>query len=341
MNKLQYKTYRIRNLVISKIDNEIAVLYKGKKKLYSKIFRTERLLSGSRKFIFSISILFVAGTAFFIYKNIDFHSYEDSENNIDKDEKQKNEILLSGKADFSDKQKIETLSVREHTIQDGDTLIGLAKEYGVSMDTICGSNKLNSYDFIRTGKKLKIPNKDGILHEVAKGDNLNNIARYYKVPVEKIFTENNARNFDFISIGDVIFIPDAKPLNIMPGFLWPSQIRRITSRFGWRRDPINGLRQFHYGLDIISYYLSIRATKYGKVTYTGWIGKYGNVVIIDHPGGWKSLYGHLSKIFVRSGQTVRQGQWIGRSGNTGYSTGPHLHFELIKDGAYKNPYKYL
>ena len=90
-----------------------------------------------------------------------------------------------------------------------------------------------------------------------------------------------------------------------------------------------------------SRYQLIRSTKYGKVTYAGWMGKYGKVLIIAHPGGWKSLYGHLSKIIVKKGQYVKQGQFIARSGNTGYSTGPHLHFELIKNGRHKNPYKYL
>jgi murein DD-endopeptidase MepM/ murein hydrolase activator NlpD len=348
MNKLQYRTYRLGNLVISKIDNEIAFLYKGKKKLHSKLVRTDSLLSGARKFIVFLSILLVAGTAFFIYKNINFHSNEylnissnESSIVVDKDEQQKNEILLSPKTDFSEQQKFVKLTIREHVVQDGDTISGLAKEYGVSMDTICGSNKLNSYDFIHKGKKLRIPNKDGVLHEVSKGQNLNDLAKYYKVPLEKIFAQNNARNFDFISVGDVIFIPDAKPLNVMPGFLWPAQVLRITCRFGWRRDPFNGARQFHQGLDIRSNYQSIRATKYGRVVFTGWMGRYGNLVIIAHPGGWKSLYGHLSKIFVRQGQEVRQGQWIGRSGNTGYSTGPHLHFELIKDGIPRNPYNYL
>jgi murein DD-endopeptidase MepM/ murein hydrolase activator NlpD len=351
MNRLQYRTYKLGNLVISKIDNEIAFLYKGKKKLYSKLIRTDGLLSGVRKFIILVSILLVTGTAFYIYNNITFHSNESTESteikenaiavDVDKDEQKKNDILSSKTTDYPDQQKFVKLTIREHIVKDKDTISGLAKEYGVSMDTICGSNRLNSYDFIHTGKKLKIPNKDGVLHEITKGQNIYDIAKYFKVPVEKIFAQNNAKNFDFISVGDIIFIPDAKPLNIMPGFLWPAVIWRITCRFGWRRDPFNGMRQFHQGLDIRSNYQNIRATKFGRVTYTGWLGKYGNVIIIAHPGGWKSVYGHLSRIFVRQGQEVRQGQWIGKSGNTGYSTGPHLHFELIKDGVPKNPYNYL
>ena len=94
-------------------------------------------------------------------------------------------------------------------------------------------------------------------------------------------------------------------------------------------------------MDIRSNYQPVRSTKYGKVTYSGWFGGYGKAVIVAHPGGWKSLYGHLSKIFVKRGQYVKQGQYVGRSGNTGYSSGPHLHFELIYNGRHVNPYRYL
>lgn len=339
MNKLQYKSYKIGNLIISKINNDITFSYKGKNRNYSKTISESKSFSTGKKYILGIILLiFTSGMAFYIYNNFDFHSYE---NTFEKDEQQKNELLLSSKTDFSDQQRPVILKIREHIVQDGDTLSGLAKEYGISMDTICGSNRLHSYDIIQSGKKLKIPNKDGVLHEVMKGQTIIDIARQYKISVEKIFSENTKKNYDFISVGDMIFVPDAKPLNIIPGFLWPAQLWRITSRYGWRRNPINGERHFHEGLDIRSKYQLIRATKYGQVTYTGWMGGYGKVIIIAHQNGWKSLYGHLAGIFVKPGQYVKQGQHIGRSGDTGYSTGPHLHFELIKDGVHKDPRRYL
>ncbi|MFH0975342.1 MAG: M23 family metallopeptidase [Spirochaetota bacterium] len=296
------------------------------------------VLFAGKKFIILTLIVLFSGIGYYLYYNIDSNSHDSI---FEEDEKHKNELLLSQKTDFSDQGKTEKLKIREHTVEDGDTLSELAKEYGVSMDTICGSNNLRSYDLIPSGKKLNIPNKDGILHKVAKGQSVNDIARNYKVSVDKIFAENDKKNFDFVSVGEIIFVPDAKPMDIIPGFMWPAQKWYITCRYGWRRDPFNGYRQFHQGLDIRSKYQLIRATKYGKVTYTGWMGRYGNVIIIAHQSGWKSLYGHLSRIFVNSGQYVKQGQWIARSGNTGYSTGPHLHFELIKDGIPKNPYNYL
>ena len=339
MNKLHYKTYKFGNLIISRINNEIAFLYKGKNKKFTKIIHTDSL-SGLKKYAFALSFVIVVTLSFYIYNNIDSNSYDNS-SALYEDDKEKNEILLSKKTDFSEQKTNEPLQIREHVIVDGDTLSELAKEYGVSMDTICGSNNLHSYDLIPTGKKLKIPNRDGILHKVTKGQSIADIAKHYKVSVEKIFTENNKQNFDFITVGEIVFVPDAKPMDIIPGFMWPTQGWRITSAFGWRRNPISGLRHFHEGLDMRSNYQSIRATKYGKVTYTGWMGGYGKVVIIAHQGGWKSLYGHLYKIYVKPGQYVKQGQWIAQSGNTGYSTGPHLHFELRQYGVPKNPYYYL
>ena len=210
------------------------------------------------------------------------------------------------------------------------------------MDTICANSKLDSYDFIREGAILTIPNKDGILYTMKKGSNIIAIAKKYKVSLEKILSQNDLINFDFVREGVTVFIPDARPQNVFSGFLWPTISRRITCGYGWRRNPFNKRhREFHRGLDIKAKYERVRSIKYGKVTYTGWLGGYGNAIIVAHPAGWKSLYAHLSRIYVKRGQYVKQGQFIGRSGNTGRSTGAHLHIELIKRGRHKNPYAYL
>ncbi len=258
------------------------------------------------------------------------------------DEKIKNDLLASKETDYSKPAVGKELKIRRHTVKPGENLSMLAKKYGVSMDTICGSNNLRSYDLIHQGRKLRIPNKEGILYNMKRGSNLVSLSKKYKISVKKILSQNNFSNPDFIPVNAVVFIPDAKPNNIVSGFLWPTRVRRITSAYGWRRNPTHrGHREFHRGLDIAARYESVRATKYGKVTFAGWLGGYGKAVIIAHPNGWKSLYGHLSRTFVRKGQYVRQGQRIARSGNTGRSTGPHLHFELLKNGKNKNPRKYL
>ena len=259
----------------------------------------------------------------------------------DEDEKLKNEIMASDKTDYTEEDKNAPLRISIHKVQPGETLSEIAKKHGVSMDTICGSSSLTSYDLIRTGQILRIPNKDGILYTMKKDQNLVDIASKYKVSIDKIIANNDLINPDYIQPGIDIFVPDAKPQNIVPGFLWPIASRRLSSSFGWRYHPIYKKRIFHKGIDIKASYQWVKSTRYGKVTFAGWLGGYGNAVIISHPGGWKSLYGHLSKIIVKPGQYVRQGQIVAKSGNTGVSTGPHLHFEIHKNGAVLNPRKYV
>jgi len=120
----------------------------------------------------------------------------------------------------------------------------------------------------------------------------------------------------------------------------------ITSPFGWRRHPIFGSRSFHSGVDIAAPNRStIRAANTGRVIYTGWYGGYGKVVIINlgqyRGTGTSTLYAHLSRTAVAAGQSVKQGEVIGYEGTTGYSTGPHLHFEVRLNGKPTNPLNYI
>lgn len=118
--------------------------------------------------------------------------------------------------------------------------------------------------------------------------------------------------------------------------------KRISSLFGYRIHPITGRRRFHDGLDIAAIYgRAVYAYTDGRVVETGWNGGYGNCILIDHGNGLKTGYAHLSKIYVRKGQKVRTGEKIGAVGSSGNSTGPHLHFEVIKYGQVKNPLNYL
>lgn len=123
--------------------------------------------------------------------------------------------------------------------------------------------------------------------------------------------------------------------------IWPLR-GEITSEYGWRTHPIFGTSKYHSGLDIGGDYgLPIVAADGGVVVYAGWISGYGNAVIIDHGGGLSTLYGHNDSLAVSEGQNVSQGQLIAYCGSTGYSTGPHCHFEVREDGSPVNPYNYL
>ncbi|MEO0539342.1 MAG: peptidoglycan DD-metalloendopeptidase family protein [Cyanobacteria bacterium P01_A01_bin.105] len=117
---------------------------------------------------------------------------------------------------------------------------------------------------------------------------------------------------------------------------------RITSRFGTRTHPVLGYRRFHGGIDFgASTGTPVNAADSGRVIFSGWYGGYGNAVIIDHGGGITTLYGHNSRLLVSEGQTVQQGQAIAAVGSTGLSTGPHLHFEVRRNGNPVDPLGFL
>lgn len=134
-------------------------------------------------------------------------------------------------------------------------------------------------------------------------------------------------------------------VKIVSGFIKPIN-GRITSPFGWRIHPIFHSRSFHAGVDIAGPFNgSVRASNSGKVIYSGWYGGYGKVVILDHGqiGGIPvtTLYAHLNSTRVSVSEYVSKGQVVGLEGTTGYSTGPHVHFEVRLNGRPNNPFNYI
>ena len=120
-------------------------------------------------------------------------------------------------------------------------------------------------------------------------------------------------------------------------FLWPAR-GIFTSGFGMRHHPLFGIWHLHTGVDIAATWgIPVLAAAEGRVLYAGWFGGYGKIVVIDHGGGISTLYGHLSSLLVVAGDEVRRGQPVGRVGSTGYSTGPHLHFEVRVNGRPVDP----
>ena len=148
------------------------------------------------------------------------------------------------------------------------------------------------------------------------------------------------------SIGSYINKSAKDPsVQVASGFIKPIQ-GRITSNFGWRTHPVFNTRSFHSGIDIGGpNYGEIRASNSGKVIYSGWYGGYGKVVILEHGvvngKPITTLYAHMSTILVSNGQKVNKGQVIGKEGTTGYSTGPHCHFEVRVNGQPNNPLNYI
>jgi murein DD-endopeptidase MepM/ murein hydrolase activator NlpD len=112
----------------------------------------------------------------------------------------------------------------------------------------------------------------------------------------------------------------------------------ITSGFGWRRDPFTGTSRFHAGVDIrASYGRDVAAVAAGRVVSAGVEGGYGQSVVVEHATGLRTRYAHLSEIDVQSGQAIDSGSVVGKVGQSGRATGPHLHFEVLKNGKAVNP----
>lgn len=341
MKKFFSKSFSIGRFSASVVYNEILLLYRGNNKIYLKKISLSTKPVAKGMMWTCACILCLA--FLFALKPIKPPATSSAEGKVETDDEVKHRILSAPETEYSDPvESVRKIEIKTHRVKQGETISKIARMYGVSMETICGSNNLNSFDLVAVGSVLQIPAKDGIVYQVKKNEQLASVAKRFRVSVEKIIAANDIRNVDFIQPELHLFIPDVKPQNLVRGFVWPTQQKHaVTSGYGWRRHPIFNETHFHRGLDIYCNYGWVRASKFGKVTYTGWLGGYGRTIIISHPGGWKTLYGHLSKILVRNGQYVKQGQYIAKGGNTGNSTGPHLHFEIISNGEYKNPKKLI
>ncbi len=127
--------------------------------------------------------------------------------------------------------------------------------------------------------------------------------------------------------------PDSLPAS------WPLPVAApLSSSFGWRRDPIAGGTHFHAGVDLkAAYGRPVPAVEPGRVVFAGAQGGYGLTVVVDHGGGVQTRYAHLSQLDIRTGEDLAGGQVLGRVGNSGRSTGPHLHFEVVQDGVRVDP----
>lgn len=231
--------------------------------------------------------------------------------------------------------------ITRHPVARGECLWNIAKKYSVSMETIVAMNDLPSARYLRPGQILEIPDTDGTYVTVHKGDTIDAVCRKYGVEMTDLVNANPGVDVGRLMVGLKLFVPGSGALEQLFRFAWPVH-GRISGRYGYRIHPIYGRRMMHTGLDIAARSgTPIRAALGGRVKFAGWKGGYGRAVILEHPNGYETLYGHCSKITCTVGQTVKRGDEIAKVGTTGVSNGPHVHFEVKKDGKRMNPEKVL
>ena len=250
-----------------------------------------------------------------------------------------------------------------YTVQPGDTISSIAVSFGIGEEYIIWNNPgvASNPDFLLVGATVLVPGVNGIVYNVTLGDTLGAIAAYYGIDVASIlsFTPNNLVSADNVIEGMTLVLPGAvppapvvvvvedeppppasepppppPPPTISSGFIWPFY-GNISTYFSGG----------HPGIDIdgfSAYGAPIAAAASGTVVLVAWDSwGYGYHVVVDHGDGTRTQYAHLSDIWVSQGQYVGQGQAVGAMGNTGYSTGTHLMFNLYVGGAAVDPLAYL
>jgi LysM repeat protein len=259
-------------------------------------------------------------------------------------------------------QNINRREIIEYSVQAGDTISSIAQSFGVSVNTILWENNLTARSLIRPGLTLKILPGTGIMHSVTRNESISSIASRYSVDSQKIIESNDLDSGDTLKIGQKLFIPEGRRIvratavtgqsysgttisqsapsaapSSQPSYtggklLWPTVGNRITQYYSWR----------HQGLDIANRTgTPLYAAESGVVERSGWNTGYGYNVVINHGGGLRTLYAHASRLHVRAGDRVNRGDIIADMGSTGWSTGPHIHFEVILNGVKQNPLNYL
>ena len=300
-------------------------------------------------------------------RNIDFdETIEVVQAYVDGDKISTLEDAIEAVTKTSEKSKI-------YEVVAGDTLGGIAQKNDMSIAEIISLNSTRIPDekaMLRVGDELTISspepelsvvrterryyeeNYDADVIYIDNDEWYTNHTEIRQQPVtgyRKVVADVTYRNAELVNTEilheDIAVTAVAKIVErgtkIPPTYVYPVW-GRISSGFGKRKAPKRGASTYHKGVDFaVPIGTAVMASCGGTVTRAGWGSGYGYCVYIQHPDGRSTRYGHLSKVLVKAGQTVSQGQKIALSGNTGVSTGPHLHFEILVGGGQVNPLKYL
>ncbi|MFZ5822772.1 MAG: peptidoglycan DD-metalloendopeptidase family protein [Bacillota bacterium] len=248
--------------------------------------------------------------------------------------------------------------ITTYKVAPGDTVSGIAEKFGLKSSTILWSNDLSESDLLQIDQELKIPAVDGAVYIVESGDTLWEIASNYGVDFTEIVEANPDVDAEALQPGQVLLVPGGEPVyqrlsttvasrsgesRAAAGSFgrWPLS-GPVTDWFGWRTHPVYGTRHYHDGMDIgVPIGTPVVSVARGRVSYVGYLGGYGLTVKVEHGDGLVTLYAHLSEAHVSVGQSVGGGEQIALSGNTGTSTGPHLHFSVFVGGSPVDPSGWL
>ncbi|WBY17490.1 M23 family metallopeptidase [Erythrobacteraceae bacterium WH01K] len=220
-----------------------------------------------------------------------------------------------------------------HTVEEGETLGGIANRAGVSASVIAAANGLvEPYD-VQKGQKLAIPRQR--IYTVKSGDTLGGIANRTGVAAQNIAIANGLDDGNAIRVGQKLIIPAQVSIAVRP------QAPRSEPYFRWPHDGrvMLGFGRGHDGIDIETGMADmVRAAASGTVVFAApEKTRFGRQVLIDHGNGWQTSYGHLSRITVKKGDVIKTGERIGLSGDAGIATRPELHFEIRHNGRDVDP----
>ena len=243
-----------------------------------------------------------------------------------------------------------------YMVQPGDTIFGIAAQFGLAPETIMWANGRfveDNPDLLRVGQELIILPVDGVYHQVGGDDTLDTIAAAYKVEPAAIIDyplNNLDANTTQITAGQWLVVPGGtKPYIPRTVVAYsgpiPEDASKGTGIFGWPAagQITQGYWDRHRALDVGAWKgAPVLAADSGYVVAAGWDDSgYGRIVIIDHGNGFQTLYAHMQVYFVEVGDSVAKGEQIGEVGSTGNSSGPHLHFEIHQTSVQRNPFGFL
>lgn len=245
--------------------------------------------------------------------------------------------------------------VTSYSVVAGDTVEAIAARFDLKVETVLWANEMAADDILSIGQELLIPAADGLVRKVQEGDTLWDIALEHGAEVDEIVRANPEIEPGALQPGQVLLIPGGEPgarrqlasrgqsRGGSSGRFefWPTT-GQLTDRFGWRIHPVYGTSHFHDGIDLDARSgTPLRAVSSGVITLASRYGGYGLAVKIDHGRGVVTQYSHMSSIEVEVGQRVAAGEHIGYSGNTGVTTGPHLHFSVFVNNSPVDPLPWL